>query len=100
MEQEIPALLRKAHETFDEVAAAAKRMDKAGEDMADIKPAIEAFRRLETRLEAEIQSGLIEDIRTAAKGVKAFSMGDGSEPDFQFALDSVRQAQERAGRKA
>lgn len=99
IESEFPAMLQKANATLDEVAAAAKRIDKAGEDMGDMKSAIEAFRRLEDRLEAEIKTGLIEDIRTAAKGVKSFTMGDGSEPDFQFAIESARQAQER-GRKA
>jgi len=100
IESEFPAMLQKANATLDEVAAAAKRIDKAGEDMTDLKPAIEALRRLETRLETEIQSGLIEDIRTAAKGVKNFTMGDGSEPDFQFAQESLRQAQQRGGRTA
>lgn len=105
IEEELPSMLRKAHETFDEVAAAAKRLENAadnnGKFVEDAKPAIEALKRIETRIEAEIKTGLFEDVRAAAKGVKAFSLGDGSEPDFQFAIESVRQAQQaREGRQA
>lgn len=103
IEEELPTLVRKAHERLDEVGAAIKKIEAAAENngkfMDDAKPVVEALKRIETRLEVEIQSGLIEDVRTAAKGVKSFTMGDGSEPDFKFALESVRQAQER-GRTA
>lgn len=98
LEQELPVMVQKAHETLDELRTAAKNIEAAsqrnGQLIDDAKPAIEALKRIEHRVEVEIQSGLFENMRAAADAVKTMSgiPKDASEPDYKWALDSVRKA--------
>lgn len=102
-ERELPLIVRKAHETLDELRVAAKNIDEAAKKndqfVGQAQPAIEALKRIEHRVEMEIQSGLFENMRAAAEGVKTLSgiPKDASEPDYKWALESVRRAKAKSG---
>ncbi len=97
VEQELPSMLAKITETHEQLASVAKKLetavDKNGQFVDEARPAVEALKRIEERLESEIKTGLFEEIRAAAEGVRTFAVPkDATEPDFSGALTSLRKA--------
>ena len=97
VEQELPSMLAKMSDTHEQLGIVAKKLetavDKNGQFVEEARPAVEALKRIESRLESEIKTGLFEEIRAAADGVKTFAVPkDATEPDFSGALTSLRKA--------
>lgn len=74
IEAELPIFLKKVDEGFAELREASKKVSAAVEKsdslVIDAKPAIEALRRIEARVEQEIKAGIMDDIRTAAASIR------------------------------
>ena len=97
LEQELPSMLAKVNETHEQLASVARKLeaavDKNGQFVEEARPAVEALKRIEARFESEIKTGLFEEIRAAADGVKTFAVPkDATEPDYSGALSSLRKA--------
>lgn len=79
IEKELPVLLEDIRGGFDTVKAAAVNLEKAvekNEKLADeVRPVVESLKRIQSRVETEIQSGLFEEVRAAAVAVKSFGGG-------------------------
>ena len=102
-QQELPQMMKKVNETLDELRNAAKNLDEASKKneqfIGQAEPAIQALKRIEHRIEVEIQSGLFENMKAAADSVKTLSgiPKDASEPDYNWALQSLRKAKATDG---
>lgn len=102
MERQLPQMMQKATETLDELRNAAKNIDSAakrnGDFMEEAKPAIDALKRIEHRVELEIQSGMFENMKAASESIKSLAgiPKDATEPDYKWALESVRKAKAMA----
>ncbi len=106
------ASFAKANETMDALQSAAKKIEVAVEKnekvVEDIKPAIEALKRIEGKLEFELKAGLLEDLRTAAHSVQSLGglppMGGKAQANakeeedpvkLDWALQSIRKNKEK-----
>lgn len=102
LERELPIVVQKANDTLDELRNAARNLDAAakrnGTFMDEAKPAIDALKRIEHRVELEIQGGFFESMKAATESVKSFAgiPKDATEPDYKWALESVRKAKAKA----
>lgn len=77
VEQEFPRLLNEFRDGVTVIKASASRLEEAvkkNDKISDeAKPVIEALRRIEVRVEQEIQTGLFEELRDAARSVKTLA---------------------------
>jgi hypothetical protein len=102
VERELPGMLEKANATLEDLQKAARNIEIAsqrnGQLMEEAKPAIDALKRIEHRVEMEINSGLFENMRAAADSVKSMAgiPKDATEPDYKWAAESLKQAKARA----
>lgn len=102
MEQQLPQMTQKASETLDELRNAARNIDSAIQKnvgfMEEARPAIDALKRIEHRVELEIQSGMFENMKAASESIKSLAgiPKDATEPDYKWALESLKKARARA----
>lgn len=96
VEKELPGLIQEAKEAFATTRRIADRIEKAAnkneELAAEAKPAIEALRKISERLNHEIETGLMEEARTAFVSVKSMAgiPKNPTEPDLGMALTGLR----------
>ncbi len=108
IEAELPGFVKKVDEGIMEIRSASKKLVEAidkneniGAEVkqlaTEIKPAVEALRRIEASVETEIKNGIFENAKAALESVR--SLGglpvnkDGSaapEEDLSYALRSIR----------
>lgn len=103
MEAELPGLLKKVDEGFKELKDSAQKLSSVIEKnesiAAEAKPAIEALKRIEAKVEDEIKNGFFEDARAALQSVR--TMGglppkEEEKEDLSFALNSIRKNKDKA----
>jgi hypothetical protein len=97
IEQELPAFLKKVDEGIAEIREASKKLALAIEKnegfAAEAKPAIEALKRIEAKVEEEIKNGFFENARAALDSVRSLGGIPGkedAEEDLSYALKSIR----------
>jgi len=101
VEQEIKdGIIRKAHELMDRLQKAAERLEesarKGDEFSKEVKPTIEVLKRVTSRVERSVESGILEDIKIACESVRDLTMPKNPVPhDIDGALKSLREAKER-----
>jgi hypothetical protein len=93
-EREGPDLVRDFREGLEIVRVSAERLARAVEKNDSVaqeaRPVIEALKRLEDRFEREIARGLLDDIRTAAHGIRGVVFPPGADmPDLDTALEAL-----------
>jgi hypothetical protein len=108
VEAELPAFLKKVDDGFKELKDSAQKLSSVIEKnesiAADARPAIEALKRIEARIEDEIKKGLFEKANAALDSVR--TMGglppkEEEKEDLSFALNSIRKNKDKAmGRQA
>lgn len=93
VEEQVPNLIQ----GLTEMREAAKKLDQAiqkNENLAvEAKPAIEALKRIEAKVEEEIRTGLFENVRAAADAVRGMSgipKTEETKPNLDLALSSIR----------
>lgn len=98
------AFAQHASATMEELRAAARTLNEAvskNETLAaDAKPAIEALKRIEARIEYEIKMGLFENVNTALESIRGISGVPKDEEDIgnlEWALQSVRKSKVKVG---
>jgi hypothetical protein len=108
VEIEIPRMIEESRSTLEETRSAAKCLEEAAKKnegfSEQARPAIEALKGVSERMENEIRTGILDEIRSAAQAVKDLSgvPKDATQPDFNSALATVRKARQKAmeGRQA
>lgn len=107
MLEQMKAFAKNASETMGELRAAARILNEAvakNEMLAsDAKPAIEALKRIEARIEFEIKMGLFENVNVALESIRGISGVPKDEEDIgnlEWALQSVRQSKAKVGGKS
>lgn len=107
---DVRAVMKKVSETMDDLRMAAKRLTEAVEKnekiLQDAKPAIEALRRIETKVELEIKAGLFENLQTALEAVRELGgmppsktvvqVEEDAPINLQWAIESIRKNAEKA----
>lgn len=97
VESELPGFLKRIDEGIGEIREVSKKLSTAIEKneglAADIKPAVEALRRIEASVETEIKNGLFENAKAAMESVR--SLGglpnkEAAQEDLSYALSSIR----------
>jgi len=77
VEKELPAMLAEAREGIQLVRTSAVKIEEAvqkNDKVADqVKPVVEALKRIEERIEHEIRTGIIDDVRQAAISIQTFA---------------------------
>lgn len=77
IEKELPEMIKEAREGIELVRASARKIEEAvqkNEGMAiEVKPVVDAIKRIEERIEKEIKTGLLDELRQAAQAVKTFA---------------------------
>ena len=93
VEEQVPNLIQGLTEMRD----AAKKLDQViekNEHLAvEAKPAIDALKRIEAKVEEEIRTGFFEDVRSAVDSVRGMSgipKTEETKPDLGLALSSIR----------
>lgn len=101
---QMKSFTKNAAETMEDLRAAARRLTEAvakNEMLAsDAKPAIEALKRIEARIEFEIKMGLFENVNTALESIRGMSgvpQGEEDMGNLQWALESVRKSKVKVG---
>jgi hypothetical protein len=106
VEAELPGLLKKVDEGFKELKDSAQKLslviEKNESIAAEARPAIEALKRIEAKVEDEIKRGLFEKAHAALDSVR--TMGglppkEEEREDLSFALNSIRNNKNK-GRQA
>lgn len=107
IESELPSFLKRVDEGFNELKETSKKlsivMERNDSLAQDAKPVIESLKRIEASIEAELNNGFMDEVRTAAAAVrsmgglpvKAPSQGSTSgveKEDLSFALNSIRKS--------
>lgn len=103
LEQELPVFMKKLDEGVLEIREASKKLSVAIEKneglAAEAKPAIEALRRIEAKVEEEIKGGFFENVKATMESVRGFAgvpkQAD-AEEDLSYALQSIRKNKEKA----
>lgn len=97
IEAELPHFMKKVDEGILEIQTSSKKLALAIEKneglAADVKPAVEALKRIEAKFEEEIKNGFFEKANAALDSVR--SLGgipgkDDSEENLSYALDSIK----------
>lgn len=88
-------LIKELREAVQEFRATCKRLEKAAQDgetlAKDAKPVIEALKRLEGRVEEQIESGFFDDARAAISSVRELTLPKDAElPSIDTALAGIR----------
>lgn len=100
IKKEIPGLISGAKETMNELRAAAKDLTDAVKRnekvVEDLKPAIDALKRIETKIEVEIKRGMFEKLDSALESVGGLPKTDVEEPNSNWALESIRRNKAKA----
>lgn len=93
VEEQIPTLIQ----GMTEIREAAKKIDQAVQKndnlAAEMKPAIDALKRIEAKVEDEIKTGLFENIRAATesvRGINGIPKVEETKPDLNTALSVIR----------
>lgn len=77
VEKELPAMLAEAREGIQLVRTSAVKIEETvqkNEKVAEqVKPVVEALKRIEERIEHEIKTGIIDDVRQAAISIQTFT---------------------------
>lgn len=114
VEAELPGMLaqvkdsiQKANTTLDDLRVSAKKIDEAvlsGNQIAeDARPAIEALKRIEASLEAELKKGFFIKVDSALESIQTLGGLPKTEqqlPDMGWALESIRRNKEKTGAKS
>lgn len=105
IEAELPIFMKKLDEGVLEIREASKKLSVAIEKneglAAEAKPAIEALRRIEAKVEEEIKGGFFENVKATMESVRGFAgvprqdKAD-AEEDLSYALQSIRKNKEKA----
>lgn len=101
MEKEVPEFLKELRQGLETVKSSAVRIEEAvkkNEQIAkDAKPIIEALKRIQQRLEKEIETGVIEDFRNATRAIQTLAgpgalrdVPESDQPNLQRALQALR----------
>lgn len=97
LEQELPVFMKKLDEGILEIREASKKLSGAIEKneglAAEAKPAIEALRRIEAKVEEEIKGGFFENVKATMASVRSFAgvpKEGAAEEDLSYALQSIR----------
>jgi hypothetical protein len=102
VEAELPGFLKKVDEGFKELKDSAQKLSSVIEKnesiAAEARPAIEALKRIEAKVEDEIKKGFFEDARAALQSVR--TMGglpskEEEKEDLSFALNSIRKNKDK-----
>lgn len=113
VEKELPGVLagikdglKKASDTMDELRAAAKKIQEAvvknEKVVENAIPAIEALKRIEAKIEAEIKAGLFENVQATLESVRGISgvpKQEEESPNLNWALESIRKNKAKAAGK-
>jgi len=117
IEAELPAFMKKVDQGMAEIESASKKLVEAidknqdvGAEMkqlaSEIKPAVDALKRIEGAVEAEIKNGLFENTRAALESVRSLgglpvSKGEPAAPDedLSYALRSLRVNKDKVTRR-
>lgn len=93
VEEQVPNLIQ----GLTEMRNAARKLDQAIEKnehlAAEARPAIEALKRIEAKVEDEINAGLFENMKSAVEAIRGMSgipKTEESKPDLSLALTSIR----------
>jgi hypothetical protein len=91
VEAELPGFLAECKTGMDSVNTAAVKLqsavDKNEQISNDVGPVIESLKRIEARVEGEINTGLLDEVRAAARAVKALGGPVKADPvDYSAAL--------------
>jgi len=114
IEAELPGMItqvkdgmKQATATMEDLRAAAKRLNDAvdmnGKIVEDTKPAIEALKRIEAKVEVAIRGGLFEKVDTALDSVRSLGglppKEEEEQPNMDWALESIRRNKAKTGAK-
>jgi hypothetical protein len=84
VEREIPLLRQKVDEAMSEVKKASKSLEDAlaknSSLMDDARPVLQSLKEIEERLDKEIKTGIVEDLRLAIDAVKTMMPPPGANP--------------------
>lgn len=102
VQKELPKVLSEFRATIAEVRGAVATIRemavKNEKFIEESKPAVEALKRIEERIEQEMKSGIVDDLRDMTKAVKNMAgvpvNGKKSEPDLGIALRSIGKKKE------
>lgn len=110
VEAELPGFLKTVNDGINEIREASKKLsaaieknDQIGTDVkqlaAEIRPAVEALRRIEASVETEIKNGLFENAKAAMESVR--SLGgipnkEDAEEDLSYVLKSIKTNKDKA----
>lgn len=87
VERDLPQFLKDAKESVETIRDIARKNDKLAEDA---RPALDALRRIEHRIEKELASGFVEDVRAAVDGLKDMTLPkNATTPDLDRALSAI-----------
>lgn len=106
LEAELPTFMKRVDDGLLEMRQASTKLASAIEKnealAADIKPAVEALRRIENAVEVEIKNGFFADAKAAMKSVQSLGglpSKEDAQEDLSYALSSIRKNKEKvAGR--
>jgi len=77
IEKELPAMIAEAREGIELVRTSARKIEEAvhkNEKVAtEVKPVVDALKRIEERIETEIKTGIIDEVRQAALAIQQFA---------------------------
>lgn len=97
IEAELPNFMKKVDEGILEIQSSSKKLAVAIEKneglAADVKPAVEALRRIEAKFEEEIRGGFFEKANAALDSVRSLGGIPGkedSEENLSYALESIK----------
>lgn len=97
LEAELPVFLKKVDEGFKDLKDSAQKLSAVIEKneaiAAEARPAIEALKRIETKVEDEIKKGFFDKANAALESVRMMSglpPREEEPEDLSFALNSIR----------
>lgn len=103
IEAQLPIFMKNLEEGVREIHEASKKLSTAIEKneglAAEAKPAIEALRRIEAKVEEEIKGGFFENVKATMESVRGFAgvpKKAEAEEDLSYALQSIRKNKEKA----
>lgn len=84
VERELPLMVKNVNDTISEIRTVVKNLETSAANgskfVDDARPALESLKEIEARLEKEIKTGIVEDIRLAVDAVKTMMPPPGANP--------------------
>lgn len=84
VERELPLMVKNVNDTISEIRTAVKNLEASSTNgskfVDDARPVLESLKEIEARLEKEIKTGIVEDIRLAIDAVKTMMPPPGANP--------------------